>query len=161
VGQELLEYDVLRFVGQPPGWVPFTPAEIDCGAVPTGQTWRADRITVGVFTGVTNSEPPDVLLYDQAPVGPTSIPVDASNLSVYPGFNPGGAMISSWLDIDDTSAPITIPAGNQLAIVFQPLEFGASAIFMVRVQFSKYQGDAGKPQPFAGGTPGPSIPAAL
>lgn len=161
MGLDLLEYDVFRFVGQPPGWTDLMPAEIDCGVVPTGQTWRADRITTGVSTGIGGSEPPSVLLFDQAPAGQTAIPVDASNLSPYAGFAPGGTSVGAWLDIDDTSAPITIQAGNQLAVVFETNEYGASAIFMVRVQFSKFTGDAGTPQVYAGGVPGPNISAAL
>jgi hypothetical protein len=156
---ELLEYDVFRFAGQPAGWTEFTPAEIDCGVVPTGQTWRADRISVGVWTGLTGGGgQPSVLLYDQASPGPTVVPMDMTLLSQYPGafFNGLG-----WLDSDDTSAPLTIQQGNELAVVFEGNGYASTSIFTVRVQFSKYGGEAGKPQPFAGGTPGPSIPVAL
>lgn len=160
----LLEYRVLRET------IVVTSAftgEIDCGVVPLDQKWRVDQVTVGVFcpqnlnsSGLTGTQ---VLLYDQAqgatPAGRPTLPVDATQLQDVIG-SPVSGFGGLFADFNDRNSPLTILGGDQLAIVF-PLGLFTGLVIAVRVQHGVYQGTGAKPQPAAGLTPAPSIPAGI
>lgn len=156
MAEELVGFQVFSTIEQFPAAT--VSPEIDLPQVPLGQTWRVDRLTALLIApNWASISQPIVLVYDQASPGPAVPPADISVLSLYTGEPPN--LAPGWfLDVDDCSAPITIQGGNQLAVVFPR----AGAVTCgVRVQYTIYQGLAGKAQPAASLVPSPSIAPGL
>ena len=144
------------------------------GAVPVGETWRVDRISAVISTlnqsftgGAQGSGPPVLFVYDTLSPGPTTAPLDVTQLSAYPTAlvatdAPLGGIFMYYLDVADYSAPLTLLAGSSL-LLLAALGFLNTGpwIFSARVQYTRFKGVAGRPQPVAGVGPAPSIPASI
>lgn len=141
--------------------------ELDLDPVPLGYKWRVEQVAVGVFASALDyyegSGPPAVYLFDRTPVGPTSLPIQATYLQRYNMPQPWPqttGVVVLWADWFEESPPLTILGGNQLAIVLGPVAQPGQTYY-ARVQYELWQGTSGEPQPFAGGEPAPTIPAAI
>lgn len=172
---ELLEYAVYSDV------VPVTVAGSNDHAtiaipntVPVNETWRVDRIAAFLGTqnqsftgGQAGSEAPVMFVYDTATPGPTTIPIDLTQLSTYPTSiapdpPPLGGIFMYYIDAADYAAPLTLLAGSQLALlVYLGFLNTGPWVFGARVQYSRFLGVAGKAQPIAGSQPGPAIPMGI
>jgi hypothetical protein len=121
--------------------------EIDCGAVPANSLWRVDQIACVLFPTNPLISPPIVTLYDQSNPGPTSIPIQATELAPYPSpyGNVFAGLPSYWADWDAEAGPFTILGGQELAVVFSNVPSGVPV--GVRVQYGLFMGSAGAPQP--------------
>lgn len=150
---ELLDYPVatLTSFGNGTG----QPLEIDFDEVPLNEVWRVDQIALIVIPGnVTLTSAPRCTIYDRAHPGPTTVPIQWTNLS---RTDLNSAI--RYVDYDDQGSPLTVRGGGTLAFVFD--NFGAGVLYGVRIQYASYAGVPGKPTIVAGGTPGPTIPAGL
>lgn len=164
MGVELLEYAL--YSNQQAAAANTGELEIDLPQqVPAGQTWRVDRIAAMVTVAAANAVfletplQPTLFVYDQVGPGPTAIPIDVTNLTPY-SQAPTGVLGPTlyWLDADDLSAPITIPAARQLALLFFVPWANTAWTAFARIQYSRYGGTPGKPQPIAGAGPLPPLP---
>ena len=159
---ELLEYQVFRQSG-PTNQVstsPFNFAEIDLDPVPLGQTWRIEHVSLQIVANFpANNQggggPYFAALYDKSHPLQGDAPIETTNLAPLPFINeftfvaPGS--VSWWGDYFEPAQPITIPSGNQFAVLFSPTANVLS--YLLRVQYAIFQGYAGKPQPVAGAQP--------
>lgn len=135
--------------------------EIDLpDSVPGNETWRVDRLSaivtvVGGASAFTQHFEPVVWVYDAINPGLAAVPLDVTNLSNYPTEQGGGPVGGAlrFEDYADYASPLTIAAGNQLAVVFTvPFANTAWTAYM-RVQYARFLGVPGQPQPFAGAQP--------
>lgn len=164
---ELLEYQIFRQSG-PSGSIsvfPFVFGEVDMPAVPAAQTWRIENVALAVIVQFPAGSqglggPYGAALYDQAQPGPGVVPIAISNLAPerFPNdtYDSSPVSFGMWADFYEPAQPITIPQGNQFAIVFSPI--ADVALYMVRVQYAVYGGTAGAPTPIAGAQPNPIGP---
>lgn len=157
---DLLEYQV--FTKQGAGVSATGLVEIDLpNQVPAGETWRVDRIAGLVLVpggpNVFTQAEPVLFVYDQINPPPAYIPVDVTVLASYtpvfgqsnpvPPLATGGA--AYFLDADDLAAPITLRAGYQLACVFYASWANTPWLASVRIQYARFKGTGGPPQPIA------------
>jgi hypothetical protein len=96
--------------------------------VPNNQLWRVERLAI-LCPGKLATE---CLIYDQIPS---------------PGIVPADGTRSGNFTVDDCNAPITIPGGGQLWVVFNNVT--ADTIGKVRVQYFVMSGTAQNPTPVA------------
>lgn len=167
----LLQYQVFRQSAPL-----LTQNEIDGPQVPVGQVYRVSHLAVACYFPVGNDTfwspaAPMVGVWDAAQPKPTSVPCQVTTLSplfqngLIGGSTLAGAPFAAWYDVND-DVGITLNPGDQLAVVFFPFWTALAspappATCAVRAEFEVFQGTAGEPQPAAGLTPGPSIPAAM
>jgi hypothetical protein len=164
VGVDLLEYCV--YTNQKAALANVGSVEIDLPQqVPAGQTWRVDRIAVMIVVAAANAIfletplQPTLFVYDQTAPGPTVCPIDVTTLTPYSEALTGVLTANLyWIDADDLSAPITIQSARQLGLVFIVPWANTPWTAFARIQYSRYAGTAGQPQPIAGAGPIPPLP---
>ncbi len=172
MGLELLEYQVFQTQVVQQASASKQTVEIDLPqAVPAGETWRVDRISALVLVpnGLGNvfvTSQPILFVYDRTAPQPTTLPIDETVLQTFPTLgqsNPPPIATNNtiyFLDADDLAAPITLLAGFQLAVLFYAPWINTLWQASVRVQYSRFKGTGGRPQPIAGAQANP-VPAGI
>jgi hypothetical protein len=161
VGLALLEYQVFSNQKVSPASASIQTVEIDLNkSVPSGETWRVDRISAVVLVpnGIGNvfvTAQPILFVYDTINPAPTTLPIDVTALQTYATAgqsNPPPIASPStiyFLDADDLAAPITLLSGFQLACVFYAPWINTIWQAAVRIQYTRFAGTGGDPQPLA------------
>jgi hypothetical protein len=129
-------------------------------AVPGGQIWRLERISVQVaYDPAADLQPITVAIFDQAP---ELLTVAADQTVIEPPVTYPVVAPRVAYDVADQSAPISVREGNQATLVFSwPAQTIGNTIACARIQVEIYQGVAGQPTPVAGSSPPPAIPSSL